>query len=49
MVELVDKAYLAEVFTQEIAKKNREKEILQTYQRGSLIYLRILLTCVAAM
>src|SRR5260370_41478764 len=49
MVELLTKAYLAEVFTQEIAKKNREKRILQAYQRSSLIYLRIWLTYMAAL
>jgi hypothetical protein len=38
MVELVGKAYLAEVFTQGIVKKNREKEILKTYQCSSLVY-----------
>jgi hypothetical protein len=49
MVELFDKADCAEDFAQEIKKKNREKEILQTYKCSSLVYLRISLTCVATM
>jgi hypothetical protein len=41
MVELWSKANSAEVFAQGIVKKNREKEILKTYQRSSLIYLGV--------
>jgi len=48
MVELLSKAHSAEVFAQEIAKKNREKRISQAYQRSSLIYLRIFAVYIAA-
>ena len=48
MVELLSKANSAEVFAQEIAKKNCEKGIVQTYKCSSLVYLRILLTCMSA-
>jgi hypothetical protein len=46
--ELLSKVHFTEVFAQEIAKENGEKETLQTYQPGSLVYGRILLTYIAA-
>ena len=49
MVELWSKAHLAEVFAHENAIEKSEKEILQTYQPISLIYVRILLTYLAAL
>jgi hypothetical protein len=49
MVELLSKAHLAEVFAHEIEKKNGAKGILQTYKCISLIYVRILLTYMAAL
>jgi hypothetical protein len=48
MAELLSKAHLTEVFAHEIAKKNGEKEILQTYQQVSVTYGWILLTYIAA-
>jgi hypothetical protein len=48
MAELSSKAHMTGVFAHEIAKKNGEKAILQTYQPGSLVYGRSLLTYLAA-
>ena len=48
MVELLSKAHLTEVFAHENAQMKGENAILQTYQPGSLVYLRILLTYIAA-
>jgi hypothetical protein len=49
LVELLGKAHLTEVFAHENAQMKGEKEILQTYQLGSLIYVRSLLTYTAAL
>jgi hypothetical protein len=49
MVELLSKANLTEVFAHENARMKGEQEILQTYKPRSLIYVRILLTYLAAL